>query len=542
MLYHALLSILALGALGAVEISPTAQLQDGDRVVFVGDSITGQSVNIGPGGFNGVIRRALDAARPGNRIELFSLGGSGQGVGTWLNIEKNSREKETFLDVPNVDARATLSQPVGVLIIMLGMNDSLSPYIGEDDAAVEGWADNYRTLVTALRERCRPRVVAFATVTPNTEDPDSPKNRLLSRMGIRLASLSKEMGCIVLPTGEAVRELLAEGRTCRPDFHVTYDFVHPEGAGHAAIAYGMLAGLGERAAATEVRHDIEAMLVAARGPLPALSYTVLPKLKAGADTGEFTVSWHWTSAPGAATKPRASLKTPAGWSATPGPDRTFVVRGPLDHLVNRLTLRVEDGTTVREHPIAIPAPWLIGHGFGNQSAFEHGTWKFKPENGMLPGEDGFMRGVGLGGATPEGWQAGPLAWVRWCPSIDHTGGATPGNINLFAVDHSPLFAAAYAARWIRSERERPVHLLLDSSVFAGQVCLQVALRGEPVYSGEITAEAKRPVRCNVVLKPGWNALVCKLNHLNWQMQATLELAGDTPGELDDLIVSTVPRP
>lgn len=535
MLRHVLLAVLAAGTLTAVEVAPTTRLKDGDRVVFVGDSITGLSVNSGPYGFNGVIRRALDVARPGNRIELTSLGGSGQGVGSWLNTEKGSREKETFLDVPKVDVRAALAKPVGVLVIMLGMNDSLSPYIGEDDAAIEGWAGSYRTLIAALRARCQPRVVALATVTPNTEDPASPKNRLLARMGLRLAALAKELDAIVLPTGEAVRDVLAEGRTCRPDFHVTSDFVHPDRAGHAGIAYGMLAGLGEKAAAAEVRRGIDALMTEARGPQPSLSYTTQPELTVGSDNGEFAVTWHWSGS----AEPRATLTAPAGWTATPGAGRTFAVRGPLDHLLNRLQLRVEDGTTIREREITIPAPWLIGHGFTNPGVFEHGTWTFQPEKGALPGEDGFMRGVGLG-TTPEGWK-GPLSWVRWIPSLDHTGGATPGNISLFAVDHCGTFAGAYAARWIKSDRERPVRLTLNSAVFAGQICLQVALRGETVYSGVVTAEAKRPVECSVVLKPGWNALVCKLNHLNWQMQAAVELVGDKPGDLDDLIVSTVPQ-
>ena len=531
MLRHVLLAVLTAGALTAVEVAPTARLQDGDRVVFVGDSITGLSVNFGPGGYNGVIRRALDAARPGNRIELTSLGGSGQGVGSWLNTEKGSRDKETFLDVPKVDVRATLAKPVGVLVIMLGMNDSLSPYIGEDDAAIESWAGSYRTLVAALRARCQPRVVALATVTPNTEDPASPKNLLLARMGLRLAALAKELDAIVLPTGEAVREVLAEGRTCRPDFHVTYDFVHPDRAGHAGIAYGMLAGLGEQAAAAEVRRGIDAILAEARGPQPSLSYTMQPKLAAG-DGGEFALAWHWSGA----AEPQATLAVPAGWTATPGVGRTFAVHGPLDRLVNRMQLRVADATTTREREIAIPAPWLIGHGFANPGVFEHGTWKFQPEKGVLPGEDGFMRGVGIG-STPEGWK-GALAWARWIPSLDHTGGATPGNVSIFAVDHCGTFAGAYAARWIKSDRERTVRLALNSAVFAGQICLQVALRGEPVYSGIITAEAKRPVERSVVLKPGWNALVCKINHLNWQMQASVELLGDN---LDELLVSTMPQ-
>lgn len=61
---RALLACLVFAGLQAVETA----IRDGERVVFVGDSITGLSVNSGPNGFNGVLRRALDAARPGNRV------------------------------------------------------------------------------------------------------------------------------------------------------------------------------------------------------------------------------------------------------------------------------------------------------------------------------------------------------------------------------------------------------------------------------------------------------------------------------------------
>ncbi|MCK6487818.1 MAG: GDSL-type esterase/lipase family protein [Planctomycetes bacterium] len=540
-----LLPILALAPLAALEVAPVPLLQDGDRVVFVGDSITGLSVNYGPAGYHGVIRRALDAARPGNRIELVSLGGSGQGVGSWQNIERGSRDKETVLDVPKVDVRATFAAPVGVLVIMLGMNDSLAPYFGPDPAGVEAWAASYRTLITALRERARPRVTALGTVTPNTEDPASPKNRMLALLNRRLAGLAQELGCVLLPSGEAVREVLAEGRTCRPDFHVTYDYVHPERAGHAAIAWGMLAGLGERDAAEAVRRvEIEPLLTAARGELPALSYGLRPTLPPGGEAAEIALDWHWSPAAGATAAPVASLETPAGWSVAPAAAAstggTLTASGPLNRLVNRLKLRVAAGAAQRERAIAIPAPWLVGHGFANPGVWEHGSWKFQPERGRLAGEEELMRGAGFG-ATPAGWKGESPVWTRLLASVDHTGGAGPGSVSLFAVDFAGSMAGAYGARWIRSGRERPVKLVLGNATFAGQVGVQVVLNGEPVYAGVITAEPKKRAERAATLRAGWNALVFKTNHVNWQWQFSLDLEGGQAGELDDLEVSTVPR-
>lgn len=537
---------LLVAGLPAVEPGPTSLIRDGERIVFVGDSITGLGVKFGPGGYVNVFRSALDQARPGHGVEITALGGSGQNVGSWLDILGRSRQAEVFLDVPQVDVRRTLATPVGILVVLLGMNDSLAPYASEDAAGVEAWAGRYRSLITALRERARPRILALGTVTPNSEDADSPKNRLVGRLNQRLVGLAAELDCRVLPTGESVRETLALGRTLRPDFHVTGDFVHPEAAGHAAIAYGLLAGLGERAAAAVVRTArLQPLLEQARGALPALSYSLRPTLPLGADGFTAALTWHWTPAAGAAAAAaRASLEVPAGWTVQPatmlGSTGTFTVSGRLDHLRNQVQLRVEDGGIRREQSLVIPAPWLIGHGFANPGVWVHGSWAFQPEQGRLPGEEALLRGVGWG-APPAGWTAAPLHWTRYLASVDHTGGATPGNVNLFAIDAAGNQAGAFGVRWLRSPQERPLRLVIGNSTFAGQTAVQVALNGEPVYAGVITAEAQRRAERPVTLRAGWNVLAFKTNHVSWQWQFSLDLVDGPADGLDGLEVSTTPR-
>ncbi len=524
----------------AVEFALAPLIHDGDRLVFVGDSITGQSMNAGPGGFAHLVQHALNQARPGNGIEIIALGGSGQGVGSWQGILASSAKGETMLDVPNVDVRATLAKPVGVLVIMLGMNDSLSPYIRDDEMAVEAWATSYRTLINGLRDRARPRVIALGTVTPNSEDETSPKNRLIAKLNQRLVSLAKEVDAIVVPNGESMREVLARGRACRPDFHVTYDFVHPNPAGHAGIAYGMLAGLGETAAAAVIATTvIEPLLAKERESLPSLAYTLQATLPSGSDQAELAFAWNWNPAAGAPIPAHVNLDVPAGWT-TESAGQTIRAMGPLTHLVTHLALHATDGRVTRTLEVPIPAPWLVGHGFTNVGMWARPDWHFAPESGRLPGEADFMRGIGLG-STPAGWQESPPVWCRYLASVGQTGGATSGNLNLFAIDYSPTFAAAFAARWIRSDRERAVQVMLDCSTFAGSTGLQVALGGVPLYSGVIDKEARRPLLIAAKLHPGWNALVVKAGHVNWKFQASIDLQAAHPGDLDELEISTIPK-
>jgi len=87
---------------------------------------------------------ALQQTYPGCRPDLVAWAGAGQGVRSWRDVELRSRTQEILLDVPGIDVKSALSQPAEVLIIMLGMNDVLAPYVVDESAALEDWTTNYR--------------------------------------------------------------------------------------------------------------------------------------------------------------------------------------------------------------------------------------------------------------------------------------------------------------------------------------------------------------------------------------------------------------
>ena len=66
------------------------------RIVIVGDSITGLGEN-NPKGWGHLLRESLlNSSR--KKHEIILLGGSGQSVGSWLNVEKkNPAQKTSFL-------------------------------------------------------------------------------------------------------------------------------------------------------------------------------------------------------------------------------------------------------------------------------------------------------------------------------------------------------------------------------------------------------------------------------------------------------------
>ena len=191
--------------------------------------------------------------------------------------------------------------------------------------------------------------------------------------------------------------------------------------------------------------------------------------------------------------------------------------------------------------ITIPAPWLVGTGFANNAAWERGAQDYVPDKGVLPGEDRFAAGKDLGG-TPSDWKGNAPKWSRYVASVNHTGGATPGNVSLYAVTFANTFEACYGVRWIHCDRDVPVELRLGSQVFAGQQGAVVWLNGEKLYAGSITNEPNRRSVRKAVLQPGWNSLVFKANHCQWQWQFSCDIVCDNPDDAASLRVSTVPHP
>ena len=84
-----------------------------------------------------------------------------------------------------VPVKASLDKPADGLVIMLGMNDVLAPYVADTPESLDRWTANYRELIVNLKARLQPKVVGLATVTMNTEDPASPKNVMIGKMNER---------------------------------------------------------------------------------------------------------------------------------------------------------------------------------------------------------------------------------------------------------------------------------------------------------------------------------------------------------------------
>jgi len=518
----------------------TTLVHDGDRIVFVGDSITGQGYNAG-NGWAHQIEAALAKSHPANPPHVVSLGGSGQTVGGWLNVEKRSQDQSVTLDVKQFDVKTELSQHADIVVVMLGMNDVLSPSMNGDSDAVDRWAGQYSDLLDALKARTTPRLLGLCTVSPCTEAKDCPKNLVLDAMDAKIVQLAAAQvaagqNAVVLPVGDSVWRALDQGRETRPDFHVTRDFVHPNDVGHMAIARGMLAGLGEAGAVKDEDAAITGAIAGDGAKIPGLSYELEFPPGPLAQEPE-VVRIHYFFTPGDVDAAgNGTVTVPGGWTASPaglpGTSGVITLSGTPDHLHNLVILQRGAATATLD----IPPPWLAGTGsVGGQGWIKQNS-VFDPVAGHLSADDTLCTGQGFG--TPLEIAPGkPLHWTRITPSLNYAGGPGPGAVDMSEALFFNTFQIGYGARWIYSPDDRTVHFKLGSNAFADNGFLTVWLNGTQLYAGQYHGDRGKVLEAP--LKKGWNPLVWKANHLQWQWTFSLDL--DETEKVDDLRFSATPK-
>ena len=96
-------------------------------------------------------------------------------------------------------------------------------------------------------------------------------------------------------------------------------------------------------------------------------------------------------------------------------------------------------------------------------------------------------------------------------------------------------------RWVHSAKARPVQLQLSHRTFSATLGFVVWINGEQALVADLTRSGKNQAVGQASLRQGWNCLLVRNDHLQWQRQfacALLPVEGDT---LDDLRYSLMPR-
>jgi len=204
-------------------------LQTGDRMLFIGDSITdagrrNEATAPFGTGYVSMIVNLVTARYPGRQIEFVNRGIGGNTV---LDLER--RWQEDAIDV----------SPTW-LSVMIGINDVHRCYRqGDEQPDPETYDRVYDQLLSEIAEKVSPRIVLVEPFYL-CSDPEHDINRMLTPYFETVHRLAEKYGAILVPVHQAFQEALA----LREDALWANDNVHPFPEGHAFIALEWLKALG----------------------------------------------------------------------------------------------------------------------------------------------------------------------------------------------------------------------------------------------------------------------------------------------------------
>ena len=207
--------------------SASAQLKDGETIVFLGDSITQQGA--GEKGYVTLFRQAIEKSRPDSGIKVIGAGIGGN-------------------KVPNLEARLekdVLSHKPNAVVIYIGINDVWHSTRGQgtDIAAFE-------TGLRSLIKRCTDAGARVILSTPSVIDEKHDGSNAMDKMLDEYAAVSRK---VAMDTGTTLLDLraafianLKEYNTANePKGILTGDGVHLNDAGNRFVAVRMLEVVGE---------------------------------------------------------------------------------------------------------------------------------------------------------------------------------------------------------------------------------------------------------------------------------------------------------
>ncbi|HQZ67960.1 MAG TPA: Dabb family protein [Planctomycetaceae bacterium] len=232
-------AILTMAAILISGASASAQLKDGETIVFLGDSITQQGA--GPKGYVTLFREAIEKSRPDSGIKVIGAGIGGH-------------------KVPNLEARLdkdVLAHKPNVVVIYIGINDV---WHSERGQGTEIGA--YETGLRSLVKRCNDAGARVILSTPSVIDEKTDGTNSLDKILDEYSDVSRK---VAMETGSTLLDLRAAVMTYLKEYNtaneakgiLTGDGVHLNDAGNRFVAVRMLEAAGEVKARTpELRHVV----------------------------------------------------------------------------------------------------------------------------------------------------------------------------------------------------------------------------------------------------------------------------------------------
>jgi lysophospholipase L1-like esterase len=220
-------------------------LQPGDRVIFLGDSIT--QAGAGEGGYITLVRKALEKDHADLKIDVVGAGISGNKV---PDLEKRLE-------------RDVLSKQPKVVVIYIGINDVWHSQSGHGTPK-EAFEKGLKSIIARIREAGARPVLCTASVIGEKTDGTNDLDKMLDEYCDVSRAVAKETKVQLIDLRQAFLKYLKEHNPENKERGVlTGDRVHLNAAGNQFVAQQMLtallAGSEEKPAASsgkKLRHVV----------------------------------------------------------------------------------------------------------------------------------------------------------------------------------------------------------------------------------------------------------------------------------------------
>jgi lysophospholipase L1-like esterase len=242
MLRTSLLSVLCavlIGALASVAVADGGSLQKGERIVFLGDSIT--QAGAGPKGYVTVVREAIAGHHPDLGVEVIGAGISGN-------------------KVPDLEQRLerdVLSKKPTLVFIYIGINDVWHSQQGRGTSK-EDYAAGLKRIIAAVRGAGARVVLCTPSVIGEKTDGSNPLDKMLDEYCEISRAVAAETQCQLLDLRKAFLAHLKQHNDKNADKNVlTTDGVHLNDAGNRFVAQQILHSLaGKDGGGKLLRHVV----------------------------------------------------------------------------------------------------------------------------------------------------------------------------------------------------------------------------------------------------------------------------------------------
>jgi len=236
--YPFLLGIAAMTGMLLAAGTTFAELKKGDRVVFLGDSIT--QAGAGTGGYVTLVREALDKEHKDLDVEVIGAGISGNKV---PDLEKRLE-------------RDVLAKKPTLVVIYIGINDVWHSLNGQGTGK-DAYEKGLVNLIERIQKSGARVILCTASVIGEKTDGSNPLDKMLGEYSDISRGVAARQKVQLLDLRKAfLAHLDKHNRANKEQGILTSDTVHLNGAGNKFVAEQMLAALlsaptkaGEKSAA-----------------------------------------------------------------------------------------------------------------------------------------------------------------------------------------------------------------------------------------------------------------------------------------------------